>query len=115
MKVDPKVFTLAMLVLIAVIIVAFVTGRGCGTGCTPAVEPVETGIDAGPGEQLIAEQLDGSLVAVQQRIEEIEAAHAIELAAFDEAQRLKYEALRSDPQEADRFIRDFNARLRKPH
>lgn len=109
-KIPKSLYALALLVLIAVIIVAFSVGRGCG-GSEP-VEVPDTSIDAGPGERAIADRLDAALQEADRRIAEIEREHAADLERFNEAQREKYEHLRRDPEAASEFIRQFNRRLR---
>jgi hypothetical protein len=83
-----------------------------GRGCQSKTIEIETGIDAGPGGRAIDEALDGAAQAAEARRIEIERAHAEALAAFNEQQRTKYEALRDDPEAADEFIRNFTREMR---
>jgi hypothetical protein len=101
---------LALLVL--AVVLAFYVGRGC----SPTPEPLPpSGIDAGPGEREIAARLDAAVQHAAEELARIEREHAEEIAAFDEAQRAKYDEIRDDPEAADAFIRDFNRRLREHH
>jgi len=66
-------------------------GAGCGScGSTDVIVP--EGVDAGPGETEIAARLDASVQAEEQRIRELEAAHAKQIAAFDEQEAADYAA-----------------------
>lgn len=99
---------IAFMLLVAVLM--FYIGKGCAPAPIP-VEPI--GIDAGPGEVEIAARLDAAVQHAEAELARIESEHAAELAAFDAAQRLKYDAVREGgPEAADAFIRDFNRRLR---
>jgi hypothetical protein len=97
-------------VLVLAVVIAFFIGRGC---TPPSPLPIVTDIDAGPGERAIADRLDAATQHARAELARIEREHAAEIAAFDAAQRLKYEAAREGgPEAADAFIRDFNRRLR---
>lgn len=97
-------------VLLLAVVLAFYAGRGC----TPSPEPLPpSGIDAGPGESEIAARLDAAVHHAAEELARIEREHAEEIAAFDDAQREKYETVREGgPEAVDAFIRDFNRRLR---
>jgi hypothetical protein len=91
--------TRTQLILVAVaavllLLVVFVAGRGCGPMLDGGGEPITTGIDAGPGEAVIAERLDAAVQAGEARMEAIEEKFADDLAAFDARQHAEYEALR---------------------
>lgn len=109
-------FSVALAVVggVAVLVLAVVLAFFVGRGCTPEPEPpILIDIDAGPGEREIAARLDAAVQHAQAELDRIEREHAAEIAAFDEAQRRKYEAVREGgPEAADAFIRDFNRRLR---
>lgn len=86
---------LALIAVAVVLLLAgvFVIGRGCAPAGGGTVVVVG-GIDAGPGEEIIAGRLDGSVQAGQVRIEDIEHKFDSDLAAFDAQQREEYERLR---------------------
>lgn len=90
------------LVLLAV---AFLWGRGCA----PSPQPVEPlGIDAGPGEAVIAGTLDAATQAAQARLAELDREHAASIATFNEAQRRKYEDVQAQgPEAVVSWMNDF--------
>lgn len=99
-------------VVIALLILGLGVLAGHGCSCSKPPPPV-IGIDAGPGEAVIAAQLDGAVQHAAAELARIEREHAAELASFNELQRQKYDAVREGgPEAADAFIRDFNRRLR---
>lgn len=79
---------------LALLIIGGVLGRGCSH--PPVIPPttVVTGIDAGPGEEVIAGALDAAVQAGQVHIEQIEQKFDGDIAAFNEQQRQEYQALR---------------------
>lgn len=99
---------------IALLVLAVVLAFYVGRGCAPEPEPLPpSGIDAGPGEAEIAARLDAAVQHAEAELARIEREHAEEIAAFDDAQREKYETVREGgPEAVDAFIRDFNRRLR---
>lgn len=104
---------LALLVvaLLGVAIVAFVLGRGCSPHPTPVPEPV--GIDAGPGEAVIAVQLDASVQAGQAHIAQIERKFDDDMAAFDDQQRAEYARVRAGSlEDAAQYLSDWSRRRR---
>lgn len=113
MKTEPRAVLyagLAIGVLVLAVVLAFYVGRGCST---VSPQPVDIGIDAGPGEAEIAARLDGAVVHHDEEIARIEREHAADLAAFDERQREKYDELReSGPEAVSSFLADFNRRFR---
>lgn len=97
-------------VLILAVVITFYIGRGCAPDPV-IVEPV--GIDAGPGEAVIAARLDAAVQHADAQLAQLERDHAAEIARFDETQREKYEAIRAGGVDAaDRYIREFTLRLR---
>jgi hypothetical protein len=98
----------AMLLLIAVL--AFFVGRGC----TPPPQPVDDlGIDAGPGEAIIAATLDGALRHRDEEIARIAREHAADIARFEGEQAHKYEEIAAQgPEALAGWFTDFNRRLR---
>lgn len=114
MKTEPRAVLyagLAIGVLVLAVVLAFYVGRGCSPH--PVDNPVDIGIDAGPGEAEIAARLDGAVVHHDEEIARIEREHAADLAAFDERQRQKYDELReSGPEAVSSFLADFNRRFR---
>ena len=92
------------------ILLAFASFRGCDQE-----EPIliATGIDAGPGEALIEQRLDGAIQAHQAHIEQIEEKFEEDLAAFDARQREEYERLRDgDLEAAARMLSEWNRNRR---
>lgn len=101
------VFALAMVASIA-----FVAGRGC------APTPVDTlptqGIDAGPGESQIAQNLDASIQQGNEQLVAIEHKFDDDMAAFSEAQRAEYERLRrGDVDATAQYLLDWNRRRQR--
>lgn len=89
--------TQAILLGIALTLVAVASFYG-GTHCGPSyvtVEPIVTGIDAGPGEAAINARLDGALRASEAHIVQIEEKFDEDIAAFDARQRGEYAQLRN--------------------
>lgn len=109
-RVPASWFVAAVALGLLVVVVAYFAGRGCG----PSPQPVENlGIDAGPGEALIAARLDGAVRRAEEELARIEREHADDLAAFDESQREKYDALRTEgPDAVSEYLAAFNRRLR---
>jgi len=101
--------TLVALAVMLLLAVTFAVGRGCGS--TPGgVEPVHMGIDAGPGEAVIAARLDAAVQAGEAHMQQIEDKFEDDLAAFDQRQREEYERLRGgdDLEAAARMLSDWN-------
>lgn len=113
MKLDGKdasfiVAGVALLILVAVL--AWYGGRGCSTSPHPVDE---MGIDAGPGDLAIDQALDAAARHADEELARIEREHTADLAAFDEAQRVKYEDVREGgPEAVSSFLADFNRRFR---
>lgn len=84
----------AIALVIAVLGISLLVNQ-CG-GCEPRPIPIDLGIDAGPGEQMIAARLDAALQRVDERLAEIDRQYAEDIAAFDAQQREKYEALANE-------------------
>lgn len=82
---------------LAMIAGAVVGAKGCGRGCCGGgpVQILPEGIDAGPGDREIASRLDGAVQAEEARIRDLEAAHAREIAAMQDAERREFEAARA--------------------
>lgn len=78
---------------VLILIVGIAAGRGCAPSPPATTAPV-TGIDAGPGEQVIDQQLDASLRIGEEQMQSIEHKFDSDLAAFDEQQRAEYDRLR---------------------
>ena len=95
----------AVILLVAAGIMAgllFIAGTRCGYqpgGVT--VDP--GGVDAGPGEQQIADQLDAAIQRETAEIERLEREYQEDIDAFDRAQREKYEQLQE--QDLDDMVR----------
>lgn len=101
--------TTAAVLLLAVV---FVMGRGCATDSSVLVI-LPAGIDAGPGEEIIANRLDGAVQAGQLRIEQIEEKFDEDMAAFDAQQRADYERMREGtPEEAASYLSAWSQRRR---
>jgi len=97
-------------VALILLVVGGVIGSRC-VGPGPGPQPdIVTGIDAGPGERLIDERLDGAIQAHQAHIEQIEEKFEEDLAAFDARQREEYERLRGgdDLEAAARMLSEWN-------
>jgi len=74
-------------------VLVFVLGRCSAPGRVDDVPLLD--IDAGPGEAIIAAELDGAVVLEDERLAELEAAHAAELEAFNDVERQKYDEARA--------------------
>lgn len=88
--------TQAILLGIAAMLILIV-GIAAGRSCVPRPEPTTvpvTGIDAGPGEQAIDQQLDAALQMDEARMREVEHKFDSDMAAFDAQQREEYDRLR---------------------
>lgn len=96
-----------------VAITFFVAGRNCSETVV-VTTPEVVGVDAGPGDEEIAERLDASLRMSEERIGEIEDKFEEDIAAFDEAQRAEYDRLRhgDDLEAAAVYLSDWNRRRR---
>lgn len=102
---------LLVVALVGVAIMAFVLGRGC-TPHPPTPAPPD-GIDVGPGEAVIAAQLDASVQAGQAHIAQIEAKFDDDMAAFDAQQRAEYEHVRAGSlEDAAQYLSDWSRRRR---
>lgn len=102
---------IAVVALLGVAIVAFVLGRGCSPHPTPI--PLPAGIDAGPGEGVIAARLDAEVQAGQAHIEQIEQKFDDDMAAFDAQQRAEYERVRAGSlEDAAQYLSDWSRRRR---
>jgi len=110
-------FRIALGVLALLLIVAaFTVGRGCGScngceGCTP--EPSPVGIDAGPGEAIIAQQLAEAERQAQVEIDKINATHDRDIAAFTVTQDVEYHSVEAQgPEALSEWFSNFNRSLR---
>ncbi len=97
----------------ALMLVVFLFARGC-TSNGHVTFLTDGGIDAGPGEAVIAARLDGEVRAGEARIEMIEHKFDRDLDAFDTQQRDEYERLRGgdDLDAAARMLSDWNMERR---
>jgi hypothetical protein len=100
----------------AAALLVLIVGIAVGSRCTtPVVEHnlIVTGIDAGPGERLIEQRLDGAVQAQVALIGQIEEKFEEDMAAFDEDQRVRYERLREGSlEDAARYLSEWNRRRR---
>jgi hypothetical protein len=98
---------------LALLVIGVVLGRGCSQPSEPQPSVV-TGIDAGPGEEVIAGTLDGAVQAGQVHIQQIERKFDSDMRAFDDQQRAEYERLRGgdDIDAAAQYLSDWNRRRR---
>ncbi len=99
--------------IVVLVLVVFLFARGCTSG-GHVTFLTEGGIDAGPGEAVIAARLDGEVRAGEARIEMIEHKFDRDLDAFDAQQRADYERLRGgdDLDAAARMLSDWNRERR---
>ncbi len=115
MKAEHRPFLLFLgIAVIATLIVAVVLGFKIGTACSPApvIVPDEVGIDAGPAFAAIDLELDGSIQAAEQRIDELEREHALTIDAFEGEQARKFdEVRRQGPDAMERWFEDFNREI----
>ena len=111
MTLDTRTAAILVAVIAAALALAFFVGKGCAP---PSPQPVDdVGIDAGPGESAIAASLDAAAHRADEELAAIEREHAADIAAFDDAQRAKYDALRHEgPEAVSDFLADFNRRVR---
>ena len=84
-----SIFLVVAFVLFAVCM--FAAGTRCSSGPPPVIVP--GGVDAGPGEQQIADRVDAAIQRERAEIERIEREYEADIAAFNAAQREKYEEL----------------------
>jgi len=96
-----------------VAVVFFLAGKQCSEP-GPVVVVQDHGIDAGPGERAIEEQLDAALQAGVLRIDQVEDKFEEDIAAFDAEQRAEYERLRGggDLDATARYLSEWNRRRR---
>lgn len=99
------------------LVLAFSFGKGCGScdGCSGCTDPPlpSVGIDAGPGEAIIAERLAEVERQAQAEIAKINAAHDREIAAFTAAQETEYhEVAAQGPEALSVWFSTFNQSLR---
>jgi hypothetical protein len=99
---------------LALLIIGGVLGRSCSHDPVAPPTTVVTGIDAGPGEEVIAGTLDGAVQAGQVHIEQIEHKFDSDIAAFDDTQRAEYARLRGgdDLDAAAAYLSDWNRQRR---
>lgn len=97
-------------VALILLVVGGVIGSRCGGPQVISHPDIVTGIDAGPGEALIEQRLDGAIQAGRVRIEQIEEKFSEDLAAFDARQREEYARLRGgeDLEAAARMLSEWN-------
>lgn len=94
-------------VLIAVVAV-FAGGVQCSRSCAPA-SMIETGIDAGPGLEVIADRERAEVEEAQAKIERIETRRREQLDALTESQREEYEEVRArGPDAVVDWLNDFD-------
>lgn len=92
------------------ILCGFLAGKSCGP---TVVVPEPVGIDAGPGDDEIARRRDEALRAEQEKIRQLEKAHADDMARFDSEQRQEYEQVKKQGRAAvARWLTGFNRTLR---
>lgn len=116
--VTTKAFRVALgAVVLLMVVAAFAVGKGCGScngcsGCSdPPLPPV--GIDAGPGERIIDQQLADAEARAQAEIAKINAAHDREIAAFTAQQDAQYHEVEAQgPEALSDWFSDFNRSLR---
>jgi len=98
-------------VLLAVVM--FMAGRSCAGSAPAPLNP--GGIDAGPGEDQIAQRLDGSIQHDQAQLEAIDQKYRDDIAALDDVQRREYERLRAEDVDAlARQLNDWNQERTRP-
>lgn len=100
----------AVLVLVAIV---FGTVHGCNQP-QPVVVINPGGIDAAPGELVIANRLDGAVRAGEAQIARIELKFEDDLAAFDVQQRAEYDRLR-EAGDLEAIARELSAWNRERH
>lgn len=112
---DKITLTKNQLILIgaaAAILLLMIIFGGAARGCVErgGVVIIPGGIDAGPGERVIAAQLDADIRFGEARMVAIEAKFDDDLAAFDARQRAEYERLRGgdDLEAAAQMLSEWN-------
>jgi hypothetical protein len=112
-----KAFRVALgSIVLLLLVLAFAAGKGCGScngcGCT-RVQPHPSGIDAGPGEAIITQNLADAETQARVEIAKINAAHDQEIAAFTVAQETEYRNVEArGPEALSAWFSDFNHSLR---
>ncbi len=107
---DPRLVIGLAVGFVLLVLVAFVAGR-C-TSPTPPPTIVVEGIDAGPGDQAAAAELDADVRAEDERLARLERQHEADVAAMTEADRAEYEQTRTQGRDAlARWFKDRTLRL----
>lgn len=116
-KLSPVAIRVAIGALVLLgLVLAFSFGKGCGScndcsGCDPKPPPV--GIDAGPGEAIIAQHLADAEAQARAEIAKISAAHDRDIAAFTVAQEAEYHDVAAQgPEALSTWFSAFNSSLR---
>lgn len=106
---DIKLTLVAVAVALLLFLLVALAVRGCSGGSNVVVIS-NGGIDAGPGEALIAARLDAEVRAAEAQMLRIEQKFDADLAAFDAQQREEYARLRDgdDLEAAAQFLSDWS-------
>ncbi len=95
---------------IGLLVLGGLLGRSCSHGSS---ELIVTGIDAGPGDQVIAAALDAAVQVDEQAILELEQRNAHALAQFDDQQAADYARVRQQGRHAvAAWLSDCNTQLK---
>jgi hypothetical protein len=111
-----KFIAIAIGSLLLLFLLLVLAVRGCPGQGAHVVVISNGGIDAGPGEAIIAAQLDAEIQAAEAHMRMIEQKFDEDLASFDARQREEYDRLRGgeDLEGAARMLSEWNrARSRK--
>ena len=95
--------------VIGILVIGFAAGRGCAP--SPVVIPatIVQGIDAGPGEARIDQQLDAAVQMQEAQMQQIEHKFDQDIATFDDQQRQQYQQLRgSSLEDAAAFLSQWS-------
>lgn len=99
-----------LVAVIGLLVLGALLGRSCSHDPV-IVEPV--GIDAGPGDQVIATQLDASIQVDEAAIRDLEARNERALAQFNDDQAAEYAQVRRQGRHAvAAWLSDFNTALK---
>jgi hypothetical protein len=97
--------------VVCLLVLGALLGRACSHGPAVVIEPV--GIDAGPGDRVIAQELDAAIQVDEEAIHQLEERNARALEQFNEQQAAEYADVRRQGRHAvAAWLSDFNTQLK---